>query len=53
MTSALSERLERWVQQLRRRTLDATHWSLLLEQGPAMAVLVEEFVAEAPLTAAT
>ncbi|MFE1321528.1 SDR family oxidoreductase [Kitasatospora phosalacinea] len=41
----LSEGLERWVPRLTRRTLDATHWSALLEKGPAVAALVREFTA--------
>ncbi|MCX4745272.1 SDR family oxidoreductase [Kitasatospora sp. NBC_01287] len=39
----LSEGLERWVPQLTRRELNATHWSALLEQGPVVAGLVREF----------
>ncbi|WP_371478324.1 SDR family oxidoreductase [Kitasatospora sp. NBC_00315] len=42
---ALSEGLERWVPHLTRRSLDATHWSALLEKGPAVAGLVREFAA--------
>ncbi|MEV4611206.1 SDR family oxidoreductase [Kitasatospora sp. NPDC049258] len=41
----LSEGLERWAPKLTRRTLDATHWSALLEKGPALAGLVRSFVA--------
>ncbi|GAA1237133.1 hypothetical protein GCM10009665_29090 [Kitasatospora nipponensis] len=41
----LSEGLERWVPRLTRRELNATHWSALLEQGPAVAAMVREFTA--------
>ncbi|WP_051969374.1 SDR family oxidoreductase [Kitasatospora azatica] len=41
----LSEGLERWVPDLTRRELNATHWSALLEQGPAVAAMVREFTA--------
>ncbi|MFD7735652.1 SDR family oxidoreductase [Kitasatospora phosalacinea] len=41
----LSEGLERWAPRLTRRTLDATHWSALLEKGPAVAALVREHAA--------
>ncbi|WP_082119171.1 SDR family oxidoreductase [Saccharothrix sp. ST-888] len=41
----LSEGLERWVPRLTRRTVNATHWSALLEQGPVVAGLVRDFVA--------
>ncbi|MDH6139646.1 NAD(P)-dependent dehydrogenase (short-subunit alcohol dehydrogenase family)/pimeloyl-ACP methyl ester carboxylesterase [Kitasatospora sp. GP30] len=39
----LSEGLERWVPDLTRRQLNATHWSALLEQGPKVAGMVREF----------
>ncbi|MFE0463075.1 SDR family oxidoreductase [Kitasatospora sp. NPDC058965] len=39
----LSEGLERWVPDLTRRELDATHWSGLLDRAPAVASLVREF----------
>ncbi|MDH6575207.1 SDR family oxidoreductase [Kitasatospora sp. MAP5-34] len=39
----LSDGLERWVPRLTRRTLNATHWSALLEKGPVVAELVREF----------
>ncbi|MEU6234803.1 SDR family oxidoreductase [Kitasatospora sp. NPDC047058] len=39
----LSEGLERWVPDLTRRSLHATHWSALLEKGPTVAGLVREF----------
>ncbi|PYC76784.1 short chain dehydrogenase [Streptomyces tateyamensis] len=39
----LSEGLERWVPDLTRRELNATHWSGLLDQAPAVASLVREF----------
>ncbi|MGW4380092.1 SDR family oxidoreductase [Kitasatospora sp. NPDC004531] len=41
----LSEGLERWVPRLTRRTLNATHWSALLEKGPTVAGMIREFVA--------
>ncbi|RKE22536.1 SDR family oxidoreductase [Streptomyces sp. TLI_171] len=41
----LSEGLEQWVPRLTRRTLNATHWSALLEKGPSVAALVREFAA--------
>ncbi|MFJ5229765.1 SDR family oxidoreductase [Kitasatospora sp. NPDC088391] len=41
----LSEGLEQWVPRLTRRSLNATHWSALLEKGPAVAALVREFAA--------
>lgn len=44
---ALAEGLERWAPALRRRTMDATHWSALLRHGAEVAALVGEFVAEA------
>ncbi|GAA2246690.1 MULTISPECIES: SDR family oxidoreductase [Kitasatospora] len=43
----LSEGLERWAPRLTRRTVDATHWSALLEQGPVVAGMVRDFVARA------
>jgi NAD(P)-dependent dehydrogenase (short-subunit alcohol dehydrogenase family)/pimeloyl-ACP methyl ester carboxylesterase len=45
VSTFLSEGLERWVPHLTRRTLDAGHWSALLERGPAVAGLVREHVA--------
>ncbi|WP_405362391.1 SDR family oxidoreductase [Kitasatospora sp. NBC_00085] len=39
----LSEGLERWVPRLTRRSLHATHWSALLENGSAVAGMVREF----------
>lgn len=47
---ALSEGLERWAPRLRRRTLQAGHWSALLEQGETVAGMVREFAAR-PLPA--
>ncbi|MGW8995526.1 SDR family oxidoreductase [Streptomyces zhihengii] len=44
--AALAEDLGRWVPDLRQHTLDAGHWSALLEKGPVVARLVGEFVAE-------
>ena len=41
--ASLSEGLERWVPHLTRRSLDASHWSALLERGPVVAGLVREF----------
>ncbi|MFI6443883.1 SDR family oxidoreductase [Kitasatospora sp. NPDC050543] len=41
----LSEGLERWAPDLTRRSLNATHWSALLEKGPAVAELVRTFTA--------
>ncbi|MEV4558753.1 SDR family oxidoreductase [Kitasatospora sp. NPDC049285] len=41
----LSEGLEQWVPRLTRRAVNATHWSALLEKGPAIAGLVREFAA--------
>ncbi|GJF28142.1 short chain dehydrogenase [Kitasatospora sp. NE20-6] len=40
----LSEGLERWAPNLTRRTLDAGHWSALLEKGATVAHLVREHV---------
>ncbi|MFD9127542.1 SDR family oxidoreductase [Kitasatospora sp. NPDC059571] len=45
VSTFLSEGLERWVPALTRRTLDAGHWSALLERGAAVAGLVREHVA--------
>ncbi|GAA0939766.1 SDR family oxidoreductase [Actinocorallia libanotica] len=45
VSGALAEDLDRWVPDLRRRTLRATHWSALLEKGPTVARMVREFVA--------
>ncbi|WP_329499556.1 SDR family oxidoreductase [Kitasatospora herbaricolor] len=42
---ALSEGLERWVPNLTRRSLNASHWSALLEKGSVVAGLVREFTA--------
>ncbi|GAA1947677.1 SDR family oxidoreductase [Kitasatospora viridis] len=41
----LSEGLERWVPDLTRRQLNATHWSALLQRAPAVAGMVREFTA--------
>ncbi|WP_406207002.1 SDR family oxidoreductase [Kitasatospora sp. NBC_01560] len=41
----LSEGLERWVPDLTRRSLHATHWSALLEKGTAVAGMVRGFTA--------
>jgi len=41
----LSEGLERWAPRLTRRTVNATHWSALLEKGPVVADLVRDFTA--------
>ncbi|MFD0276958.1 SDR family oxidoreductase [Kitasatospora sp. NPDC127111] len=41
----LSEGLERWVPDLTRRSLHATHWSALLEKGSTVAGMVREFTA--------
>lgn len=45
VSPALNEDLDRWVPQLWRRTLPATHWSALLEKGTTVARMVREFVA--------
>ena len=42
---SLSEGLERWAPNLTRRSLNASHWSALLEKGPVVAGLVREFTA--------
>ncbi|MFG2818267.1 SDR family oxidoreductase [Kitasatospora sp. NPDC048365] len=39
----LSEGLERWVPRLTRRSVDATHWSALLEKGATVAGMVRDF----------
>ncbi|WP_441249077.1 SDR family oxidoreductase [Kitasatospora sp. McL0602] len=41
----LSEGLERWAPKLTRRTVNATHWSALLEKGPLVAGMVRDFAA--------
>ena len=43
VSPALSEGLERWVPNLTRRTLAATHWSALTVQAPAVAGMIREF----------
>lgn len=43
---ALNADLERWVPTLRRRTMDAGHWTALLVHGPELAALVRAFVAD-------
>ena len=43
VSPALTEGLERWVPDLSRRTLPATHWSALLEKGTTVARMVREF----------
>jgi len=45
VSPALSEGLERWVSNLTRRTLAATHWSALTVQAPAVAGMIREFAA--------
>jgi len=45
VSPALSEGLERWVPNLTRRTLAATHWSALTVQAPAVAGMIREFTA--------
>ncbi|MEV7180338.1 SDR family oxidoreductase [Kitasatospora sp. NPDC093679] len=45
VSTFLSEGLERWVPHLTRRTLDAGHWSALLEKGGTVARFVREHVA--------
>jgi hypothetical protein len=45
VSPALSEGLERWVPNLTRRTLAATHWSALTVQAPAVAGMIREFAA--------
>ncbi|MER5639483.1 SDR family oxidoreductase [Kitasatospora sp. NPDC002227] len=42
----LSEGLERWAPKLTRRTVNATHWSALLEKGSLVAGMVREFITE-------
>jgi pimeloyl-ACP methyl ester carboxylesterase len=44
VSPALTEGLERWAPNLRRRTVAAGHWSALLEQGAVVARLVTDFV---------
>ncbi|GAA2748284.1 SDR family oxidoreductase [Kitasatospora cinereorecta] len=39
----LSDGLERWAPKLTRRSLDATHWSALLEKGATVAGMVRDF----------
>ncbi|MBT2365515.1 SDR family oxidoreductase [Streptomyces sp. ISL-10] len=45
VSPALAEGLERWVPNLWRRSVPATHWSALLEKGTTVARMVREFVA--------
>lgn len=51
VSPALAEGLERWAPELWVRTLPATHWSALLENGTTVARMIKEFVEkpEAPL----
>jgi len=41
----LSDGLERWAPRLTRRSVDATHWSALLEKGTTVAGMVRDFTA--------
>jgi pimeloyl-ACP methyl ester carboxylesterase len=41
----VSEDLDRWAPQLTRHTLDATHWSALTDQAPAVAALIRQHIA--------
>jgi pimeloyl-ACP methyl ester carboxylesterase len=41
----VSEDLDEWVPRLTRRTVDASHWSALLNEGPEVAGLISEFIA--------
>ncbi|WP_340558985.1 alpha/beta fold hydrolase [Streptomyces sp. GSL17-111] len=45
VSPALAEGLEQWAPHLVRRSLDATHWSALLEQSATVADLVRRFAA--------
>jgi hypothetical protein len=45
VSPALSEGLERWVPNLTRRTLAATHWSALTVQALSVARMIREFAA--------
>jgi len=40
--------LDRWAPQLSRHTVDATHWSVLTGQGPALARTIGQFAATNP-----
>lgn len=44
-TPLASEDLDRWAPRLTRRALDATHWSALTGQAPALASMLREFIA--------
>ncbi|AUG81003.1 Short-chain dehydrogenase [Kitasatospora sp. MMS16-BH015] len=46
VSAFLSEGLERWAPRLTRRTVNATHWSALLQKGSMVAGMVREFIAE-------
>jgi pimeloyl-ACP methyl ester carboxylesterase len=35
--------LDRWAARLSRETIDATHWSVLTEEGPAVARMIRQF----------
>ncbi|MGW1024753.1 SDR family oxidoreductase [Streptomyces sp. NPDC002577] len=52
VSPALAEGVERWVPNLWRRTVPATHWSALLEKGTTVARMVREFVAHSEGAAA-
>jgi pimeloyl-ACP methyl ester carboxylesterase len=41
----VSEDLDRWAPQLTRHTLDATHWSGITDQAPAVASLIRQHIA--------
>jgi pimeloyl-ACP methyl ester carboxylesterase len=41
----VSEDLDRWAPQLARHTIDASHWSALTDQAPAVAALIRQHVA--------
>ena len=46
VSPALAEDLERWVPDLRRRTLPCGHWGALTGSAPRTAELIRTFIAE-------
>jgi pimeloyl-ACP methyl ester carboxylesterase len=41
--SLAAQDLDRWASRLSRHTIDATHWSVLTEEGPTVAQLIRQF----------
>jgi pimeloyl-ACP methyl ester carboxylesterase len=44
--SLAAQDLDRWAPRLTRRTIDATHWSVLTEEGPTVASMIRQFAAD-------